>query len=143
MSATHRGRRFRRIAGRHFRTSVVALAVALTGAAIMAAGASAATQCVYRTFGPSNTYQPCVRDEQILLNDLWYDHSPGVNQLLATDGYYGPHTASDVASFTRYFDRSDPTATTDRDTWITLCQTDWNDGFHGSYWQDVGCPLVY
>jgi len=45
---------------------------------------------VERTFGESNTYQQCVRDEQILLNDLWYVGAAGPNQLLTVDGYYGP-----------------------------------------------------
>ena len=55
---------------RHAGMIVIALATALTGVAIAAPGASAATLCVERTFGESNTYQQCVRDEQILLNDL-------------------------------------------------------------------------
>jgi len=142
MSATHRRCRWRPIGARHFGEIVVALAVALTGAAITAPGASAATPCVYQYFGLSNTYQPCVLDEQVLLNDLYYvgDTGPGgPNQLLLTDGYYGSHMASDVGSFNRGIGGGD--VTTPR-TWKYLCSNDVYYGFHGSYWHAAGCPLV-
>lgn len=139
MSITHRGSASRLIAGRHFPKISVALAVALTGAAIAASGASAATPCVDRTFGPTNTYQPCVRDEQILLNDLWYDRDPGPNQPLTVDGYYGPHTASDVLAFNSHWEVFNAGSTTIPTTWRLLCGEDNFWGFHGIYWHDAGC----
>jgi hypothetical protein len=92
--------------GRHVRmivVAVVALAAALTGVTITAPRASAdSIPCSTQYFGPPGspyyfTYSRCVRDEQILLNDLWDHGGTGdVNQLLAVDGNYGSHTASDV-----------------------------------------------
>ncbi len=139
MPAKDRARGSRRIAALHFGNIVVALAVALTGAAILVPGASAATPCVDRTFGPSNTYQPCVRDEQILLNDLWYGQDPGPNQLLTVDGYYGPRTASDVLAFNEHSEVFNAGRTTIPTTWAVLCGEDNFWGFHGIYWHDAGC----
>jgi zinc D-Ala-D-Ala carboxypeptidase len=120
---------------------VVALATALTGAAIIAPSASAATGCVTRTFGESNTYQQCVRDEQVMLNDLRYAHVGGPNQLLTVDGYYGAHTFSDVKSFqTVYSLRVD--GITGPQTWRELCLIDSDNDFVGAYWHDAGCATI-
>lgn len=120
---------------------IAAAAITLGGLVITAPGASAATACVNRTFSESNTYQPCVVDEQVLLNDLRYARAPGPNQLLTVDGYYGPRTESDAAAFIEYWDELDfdPTQTTPT-TWWWLCVVAHdNYGFHGTYWQNAGC----
>ena len=151
MFATDQGRGSRHIAGRHVRKIAAVLAVALTtaitltgAAAITAPGASAATACVDRNFGYSNTYQACVLDEQVLLNDLWRSHVPGPNQLLATDGYYGAHTESDVGSFNRYWGVGSGDETTGgfgATTWEELCFQDFAHGYTGAYWTAAGCSV--
>lgn len=141
MSASHRARS-RRIAGRQFGTILAALAVALTVAAVRASGASAATSCVYRTFGLSSTYQPCVQDEQVLLNDLWSIHVDGPNQRLTTDGYYGNNTANDVAHFNDWWLGFYPDWITPPVTWHWLCVLTGENGFEGAYWHAASCPLV-
>jgi peptidoglycan hydrolase-like protein with peptidoglycan-binding domain len=141
-SAADRGRP-RHITVRHVGMIVVALATALTGVAIIAPGASAATLCVEQTFGESNTYQQCVRDEQILLNDLWYSDVAGPNQLLTVDGYYGPHTFSDVEAFQTAYHGSPYHLSVDGITgpltWGVLCIVDAANGYTGAYWHDAGC----
>jgi hypothetical protein len=148
MSPTDRGRRLRDATGRRAGKVGVAVAVALagtaitlTGTAIAAPGASAATACINQTFGYSNTYQACVLDEQVMLNDLWDAHYPGPNQLLATDGYYGPHTESDVAAYNATWGYTSGSVTTP-DTWYGLCESDYYNGYHGTYWHDAGCASV-
>ena len=119
----------------------IASGTALLPALIPAAPASAATACVYLDFGESNTYQPCVRDEQVLLNDLWKAGRAGPNQLLTVDGYYGSHTVSDVKAFqTAYALTVD--GITGPQTWDWLCLVDAEWGFTGTYYQAVGCPLI-
>jgi peptidoglycan hydrolase-like protein with peptidoglycan-binding domain len=132
----------RHITGRRIGLIVLALAAALIGVAIIAPSASAASGCVTETFGQSNTYQQCVGDEQILLNDLWYAGDTGaVNQLLTVDGYYGSHTVSDVRSFqTAYLLTVD--GVTGPQTWSKLCQIDRLYGFTGAYWHDAGCATL-
>ena len=120
----------------------LAFATALTGVAIIAPGASAATGCVTRTFGESNTYQQCVRDEQILLNDLFNVGIPFPNQRFTVDGIYGPRTFSDVVSFqshsTLHVD-----GITGPQTWQLLCNITGRNAFRGVYWRDAGCPSVF
>jgi hypothetical protein len=146
MPTTDRARDPRHIDGRHIATIVAALAVALAVAAIGASGASAATTCVHQTFTLSPfTYRPCVRDEQILLNDLRYAHVRGPDQLLATDGYYGTRTANDVSSF-NYSNpvsriRTEYVGETTPDTWAVLCSLDRGYGFTGAYWRAAGCSI--
>jgi hypothetical protein len=102
--------------------------------------------CVFQTFGPSNTYQECVADLQVLLNDLWYIHYRGPegrlgpNQLLATDGYYGPDTASDVASVNANWLGSVGGDEATPDTWSVVCGADKISGFRGVYWHNASCP---
>jgi peptidoglycan hydrolase-like protein with peptidoglycan-binding domain len=141
--AANRGHGLRHITGRKIGMIVLALATSLTGVAIIAPQASAVTQpCVGQTFGiwDENTYEHCVRDEQVLLNDLWISHAGG-NQLLTVDGYYGPHTASDVRAFQYQFDLIIDGITGDQ-TWGALCVEDEIEGFTGVYWHDAGCFLV-
>jgi peptidoglycan hydrolase-like protein with peptidoglycan-binding domain len=96
--------------------------------------------CVFQTLGPSSTYQTCVDDLQVLLNDLWRIGYRGPDQLLATDGYYGPRTASDVASFNATWGLSGGSVATP-DTWAGLCVADNSSGFHGAYWHNADCAL--
>jgi peptidoglycan hydrolase-like protein with peptidoglycan-binding domain len=135
-----RNRGLRHLTGR-VGVIVVALVTALTGVAIAAPGASASTACVYQVFGQSNYYQACVADEQVLLNDLWNIHAPGPNQLLTVDGYYGPHTASDVRSF-QTVNGLAVDGITGPQTWSTLCFEDLSYGYTGAYWHDVGCQDI-
>jgi peptidoglycan hydrolase-like protein with peptidoglycan-binding domain len=143
MSAADRDRGLRHITGRHVGMIVLALATALPCVAIIAPSASAATPCVEQTFGESNTYQQCVLDEQVLLNDLWSVHAAGPNQLLTVDGYYGPHTLSDVKSFQTAYHGSPYHLPVDGIThpltWGVLCIEDAANGFTGAYWHDAGC----
>jgi hypothetical protein len=145
MSATDRARGSRHVAGRHFATILMALAVALTAAAIVPSGASAATPSNFQDLGISpNTYQSCVRDEQVLLNDLWYAHAPGPDRLLATDGYYGFNTANDVSSFN--FVYGIPTkyvGETTVETWGDLCVVTEEHGFSGAYWHAADCQYYF
>jgi zinc D-Ala-D-Ala carboxypeptidase len=123
--------------------SVGAAAVTLTGMVVTAAPASAATGCVTQDFSEAdvNTYEPCVVDEQVLLNDLYNIGFAGPNQLLTVDGYYGPKTFSDVLSFqvVRNLERD---GITGPQTWTALCTYDQIEGFTGLYWQGAGCPSV-
>jgi peptidoglycan hydrolase-like protein with peptidoglycan-binding domain len=107
--------------------------------------ASAATPCVDQEFGiwDTNTYYTCVNYEQVLLNDL--SRVPGggafVNQVLATDGYYGPLTTSDVEYFQSHSELGiSVDGITGPQTWMALCEWDWYYGWTGAYWQAVGCP---
>jgi hypothetical protein len=108
---------------------------------VTAQRSAADTACVDQTFGYSpDTYQPCVLDLQVLLNDLYRIGFTGPDQLLTTDGYYGIHTAGDVQSFNYNWipqlagsDEMGPFS------WSALCELDWENGFHGAYWQAAGC----
>jgi hypothetical protein len=133
----------RHITGRRFGKSALAsvsvAAMALAGVVITAPEASAATGCITRTFGYSNTYQQCVLDLQVLLNDL-YGHIVGPNQILATDGYYGNHTASDVASWNSAWNPgTTELAEMSPTSWDTLCGWDQVAGFTGAYYRNAGC----
>lgn len=116
-------------------------AIAFGGAAIAAPQASAATACVDQTFGYNpGSYQPCVVDLQVLLNDLWYKGFPGPDQLLSVDGYYGVHTAGDVQSFNfNWIPQLANSDVTTPDVWAAICELDEENGFHGAYWQNAGC----
>jgi len=83
-----------------------------------------------------------VRDEQVLLNDLYYAALRGPDQPLATDGYYGRHTAEDVASFNAVLRVRPFGGTTTPNTWSHLCGLDWEHGFRGAYYHAAGCSLV-
>lgn len=153
-SATDRDRGSRHITGRHVRmivVAVVALAAALTGVTITAPRASADfIPCSTQYFGPPGspyylgTYSRCVRDEQVLLNDLWYHGGTArgtVNQLLAADGDYGPDTASDVHYYNAATGQPGGDITTPY-TWGSLCFDDELYGYTGTYWHDASCNLV-
>jgi hypothetical protein len=128
--------------------AVASLATALTGVTMSAPRASAdSIPCSTQYFGPPGspyyyTYSRCVRDEQVLLNDLWDHGGTGdVNQLLSVDGDYGSHTASDVHYFNAATGQPGGDITTPY-TWGALCFIDEAYGYTGAYWHDADCPAV-
>jgi hypothetical protein len=141
----------RHIGGRGAGKKAVALAIApigvaavsFAGLAIAAPGAYASTGCVTRTFDillDGNTYQPCVLDMQVLLNNLYGKHVVGPNQRLVTDGYFGVNTGNDVVGFNLWWDdvpgqlgEMTPTS------WDALCGLNAGQGFRGTYWHNAGC----
>lgn len=144
-SAAGLGRGPRHVTGWHAGMIVVALATALTSVAITAPSASAATGCVTETFGiwDENTYEQCVRDEQVLMNDLVYFESSqnidlGATGPLTVDGYYGPATYLSVLTFQEWWSLKTD-GITGPQTWGKLCYEDWEWGFRGAYWHDAGC----
>jgi hypothetical protein len=118
-----------------------ATTTAATASHVTAQRPAAASGCVAETFGESNVYQSCVDDLQVLLNDLRYVHAAGPNQLLATDGYYGPDTASDVAAFNHVWGQPGGSDMTPRG-WYDLCYEDNAWGYHGAYWHGAGCASI-
>ena len=107
---------------------------------VTAPQAAAAAGCMTQTFGiwDENTYERCVRDEQVLLNDLWYNDHHITNRLLTVDGYYGHNTFNAVVSF-QAFSHIREDGITGRDTWDPVCVDDWDLGYTGFYWHDAGC----
>jgi hypothetical protein len=144
----------RRITGRRFGKKAVALtmapigvaAVLFAGLAITAPGAYAATGCVTRTFDillDGNTYQPCVLDMQVLLNNLYEKHVVGPNQFLTTDGYFGVHTGNDVVGFNIWWnDVPGQLGEMTPSSWTALCGLNSDEGFRGAYWHDAGCQTL-
>jgi hypothetical protein len=107
--------------------------------------AEAASGCVNDTFtiADENTYEQCVRDAQVLFNDLdsvWVTHhvNYGVVHSLTVDGFYGFDTAGVVEEFQEFWGIV-PTAQLDPATWLFLCVMDRTTGFTGAYWHDAGC----
>jgi peptidoglycan hydrolase-like protein with peptidoglycan-binding domain len=130
-------------------TAAVTLSTTTASAATMTASAPShvtapraaeATGCVTQTFAiwDENTYERCVRDEQILFNDLWSLGKANVTQHLTVDGYYGPETFSVVVGF-QEFENIGVDGITGPQTWFALCVADWDLGFTGAYWHDAGC----
>lgn len=124
--------------------STTAASAATTTASISgrvtAPRAADASGCVTQDFSEADegTYESCVADEQILLNDLYGIGVMGPNQRLTVDGYYGPDTTSDVQSFQgAWGDTVD--GITGPQTWDSLCAVDYVYGFRGTYWHDAGC----
>jgi hypothetical protein len=96
-------------------------------------------KCVTRTFGRSSTYQSCVYDLQVLLNDLWNDGVPGPSQRLVPDGDYGPRTESDVASYNAAYVHPSPGTVATPATWHSLCLQGSDRGLRGSSAYLSGC----
>lgn len=122
-----------------------AASAATTGASVpshvAAPLAADASGCVTETFSTAdeNTFEACVDDEQVLLNDL-HSANPGfANQELTVDGQYGPKTASDVTSFQGAAGIKKD-GITGPQTWNSLCSLASQLGFRGTFWQDAGCP---
>ena len=99
-----------------------------------------ASGCVTEEFGTwdENTYESCVADEQILLNNLWNVNAGGPDQLLVVDGYYGAHTANDVEAFQAYYGLA-VDGITGPQTWESICNINQDKGFTGVYWHAAGC----
>lgn len=110
---------------------------------VTAPQAAEAAGCVTDTFGiwDENTYEQCVRDEQVLLNDLWSIGAVSVNQRLTVDGFYGSHTYSDVKAFQSYNGLVSDGKTGPL-TWNVLCHVTYFNGFQGAYWHDAGCATL-
>lgn len=160
MSTINRGRPGRRIPGGHLGKIVATLAMALTAAAIAAPGAFASfpgdggsTACVFQTLRPSNTYRSCVKDEQVLLDDLYKAHKPGARWWLTTDGRYGPNTSKEVraynlAWFPNGFGFGDVTTRSfypdSPGTWDAVCYAMHHYGLSGgsTYYRAAGCQLI-
>jgi hypothetical protein len=98
--------------------------------------------CAARTLGQSRAYQSCAYDLQVLLNDLRNEGVPGPSQQLATDGYYGALTASDVASYNAVNVHPSPGGVATPATWRSLCLQDHDRGLGGSAWTAAGCAAV-
>lgn len=173
MPARNQPRGPRHIATRHPGKIVATLAVALSVAAITAPGASAAvpgpdggsTPCAYQTFNKSNTFNQCVQDEQVLLNDLrnaaTVNHLKDGNhivyngdRILTTDGIYGNNTWSDVYAFNLAWSfgttKSGTTTGSPYEpfsvltTWYFLCHEMRAAGLSGgsTYYVRAGCQFV-
>ena len=103
----------------------------------------AASGCVTEIFSIADEpyYEPCVLDEQVLLNNLWSKGLPGLHDL-TTDASYGPLTEADVTQFQR--DVGDSVdGVTGPETWGSLCILNAGYGFEGTYWHNAGCPSLY
>jgi hypothetical protein len=147
MSVNDLARSPQRIVRSHFGKIVVTLAVAITASAITAPAALANSGCTNRSFSTSDEYpaQQCVLDEQVLLNDLYSDNANlGPNRWLATDGYYGPQTAADVAAFNLRWGSGGGLYAGDTfpSTWTDLCRLDSAWGWTGYYYHNADCPSV-
>jgi peptidoglycan hydrolase-like protein with peptidoglycan-binding domain len=127
-------------------TGASAAPTTASAGAHVSAPRAAATGCVTEEFGTwdENTYERCVRDEQILLNDLHYSLVDGMNDvpLLTVDGYYGAHTYSTVRFFQTRIDIH-VDGITGPQTWGALCDITGNVGYQGAYWHDAGCASIY
>lgn len=128
-------------------TSAATTTASAPGHVAARAAADDPSGCVTETFTINDEpyYEPCVADEQILLNDIWNTQEKteiylGVIELLTVDGSYGPDTTSDVEAFQGFYLGGDQVdGKTGPITWDTLCSTDYNLGYHGTYWNDAGC----
>jgi peptidoglycan hydrolase-like protein with peptidoglycan-binding domain len=133
-------------------TTVAAALIALSATAASAATTTAsapahvtaptvaaASGCVTETFttADQNTDLQCVRDEQVLLNNLRSIGFAGLQQL-TIDGQYGSHTTSDVVSFQKDIPIT-ADGRTGPQTWWNLCHYNSVWGFTGVYWHDAGC----
>jgi peptidoglycan hydrolase-like protein with peptidoglycan-binding domain len=129
-----------------FTVSTTAASAATTAASAPShvtapSAAEAPSGCVTETFTTADEpyYEACVADEQILLNDLYYQNPGGfVEYALTVDGSYGPLTAGDVTYF-QEATNIEVDGRTGPQTWNQLCETTNGNGFHGTYWHDAGC----
>jgi zinc D-Ala-D-Ala carboxypeptidase len=96
--------------------------------------------CVTEVFSTADedTFEACVDDEQVLLNDL-HSANPGFANQITVDGQYGPATASDVTFFQGSFGLTRD-GITGPQTWRQLCTATFDLGFKGTFWKDAGCP---
>jgi hypothetical protein len=126
------------------RPTVWVAAVAMLMAGIVVAPtttAMAATGCVTEEFTISdqNTVLQCVRDEQVLLNNLRSARgNPFGLQQLTVDGQYGPNTRNDVITF-QGIEGITVDGRTGPQTWWWVCRSNSALGFTGAFWHDAGC----
>jgi hypothetical protein len=127
---------------------VAAVAMLVTGGIVAAPAtiAIAASGCVTETFtiADQNTVLQCVKDGQVLLNNLWSTRAKtGITglQQLTVDGQYGPHTKADVTSFQENFAPAGVTVDgkLGPQTWWWVCRINSNLGFQGTFWHGAGC----
>jgi len=128
------------------RRQIVTTVLSALGATVFTAAAAAAyPACVSRTLTPSpaltNTYESCVLDEQVLLNNLYHAGLRPPYVAVPANGHYGPLTAGDVGRFNRRWLGTDAGVTYSR-TWDELCKQNQAHGFRGDYWRTAGCNLV-
>jgi peptidoglycan hydrolase-like protein with peptidoglycan-binding domain len=106
--------------------------------------AEAASGCVTEIFSIADEpyYEPCVLDEQVLLNNLWSKGLPGLYRL-TTDGYYGPLTTGDVAQFQKDAGDSVDGVTVHTEAWGSLRILNADQRLTGVYWHNAGCNTLY
>jgi hypothetical protein len=131
-------------------TTTTASAPAHVTASRAAHAVAALSGCVAETFTIADEPYDlqCVNDAQVLFNDLYYyeeqhpNHEDrtylGVNQLLATDGHYGPDTTSVVEFFQGAWSLG-VDGYLGQKTWYKLCYEDWQHGYTGNFWRNAGC----
>jgi peptidoglycan hydrolase-like protein with peptidoglycan-binding domain len=107
---------------------------------VTAPRAADASGCVTEVFSEADegTYEACVADEQVLLNDLYHANPGFADQLLTVDGLYGPDTANDVSYFQASFGLTQD-GITGPQTWRQLCTSAYDLGYRGTYWHAAGC----
>jgi hypothetical protein len=106
----------------------------------------AASGCVTETFSTAdqNTSLTCVKDAQVLLNNVRNDLNP-TRPAIATDGFYGALTEGDVANFQLGVDHLPVGANLTIDgilgpqTWSWLCAINEEEQFTGAFWHNAGC----
>jgi hypothetical protein len=103
--------------------------------------AEASSGCVTEDFGTWDEpyYESCVRDAQILLNNLWSVGAVVGLYQLTVDGYYGPLTEGDVVNFQASTGFLAQDGILGPQTWEVLCGENAGEGFEGLYWHDAGC----
>jgi len=126
---------------------VAAVAILVTGGIVAAPAtpAMALSGCVTETFtiADQNTFLRCVKDAQVLLNNIRNDLNP-TRPDITVDGFYGPQTANDVNLFQQELNNlPGVTVTVDSklglQTWAWLCAINQQNGFRGTFWNDAGC----
>jgi putative peptidoglycan binding protein len=123
---------------------VAAVAMLVTGGIVAtpATTAMAASGCVTQTFTTADqgTVLTCVKDAQVLLNNLHSIGPPGFPGLqnLTVDGSYGQHTAADVRQFQKDVNIQQDSQLGPQ-TWWFLCVNNGDNGFRGTFWHDAGC----
>jgi len=109
--------------------------------------AMAASGCVTENFtiADQNTFLTCVKDAQVLLNNIRNDLKP-VRPDINVDGFYGPQTEGDVQAFQVDIADLGDTITIDGklgpQTWWYLCAGNNTFNFQGTFWSNAGCATI-
>lgn len=128
---------------------VATVAMLVTGGLVAAPAtpAMAASGCVTETFttADAGTFLTCVKDAQVLLNNIRNDLSPALPDI-TVDGFYGNQTFNDVEQFQEDVDllhlRAPVLAVDGKlgpQTWWWLCDENSIFKFQGTFWHDAGC----